>query len=168
MNTSHEHILNEDLKMNPSCEEDETGNRYPEDEDRVQCRKNLLKVLVEKGVSGKQVFPHEFYNKIFGRSLSSGVRAVLNAQWNSMRDNISSMIEQMTEKTGFSLVLGFGDHSNIFDPCFFNGCHDMHNKTIIQHFICPQVYAGIFFILQIPQILKKDTVVLWNLLVTKL
>ena len=85
--------LNEQLKVAPSMHE-EGGNRHPDDHDRVAAREHLLKTLVEKGVKGGQCDPHEFVKQVFGKGvLSSGVKAVLNGQWNSLRENVVSMTE---------------------------------------------------------------------------
>jgi hypothetical protein len=85
--------LNEQLKVAPSMHE-EGGNRHPDDPDRVAAREHLLKTLVEKGVKGGQCDPHELVGQVFGKGvISSGVRAVLNGQWNSLRENVVSMTE---------------------------------------------------------------------------
>jgi hypothetical protein len=85
--------LNEKLKVAPSMYE-EGGNRHPDDPDRVAAREHLLKTLVEKGVKGGQCDPHELVKQVFGKGvISSGVKAVLNGQWNSLRENVVSMTE---------------------------------------------------------------------------
>ena len=85
--------LNEKLKVAPSMYE-EGGNRHPDDPDRVAAREHLLKTLVEKGVKGGQCDPHELVKQVFGKGvISSGVKAVLNGQWNSLRKNVVSMTE---------------------------------------------------------------------------
>jgi hypothetical protein len=85
--------LNEKLNVAPTMYED-GGNRHPDDPDRVAARKHLLKILVEKGVKGGQCDPHELVKQVFKKhGLSSGVKVVLNGQWNSLRENVVSMTE---------------------------------------------------------------------------
>ncbi len=85
--------LNEQLKVAPTMYE-EGGNRHPDDPDRVAAREHLLKTIIEKGVKGGQCDPHEFVKEVFGKGvLSTGVKAVLNGQWNSLRENVVSMTE---------------------------------------------------------------------------
>ena len=88
--------LNEKLKQ-PSNHPN--GNRFPNDEDRVAARNNLLKVLNEVGVNGSQCDPHELVSKVFGKtSLSIGVKSVINSQWISLRDNVLAMIQDRRDK----------------------------------------------------------------------
>jgi len=81
--------------MNP-----ETGNRFPDDPDRVQCRKNLLKTLSPKGqgVKGAQLYPHEYVEQVLSTgNLSSTKELVLNSQWTSMRESIVEMVKKRTD-----------------------------------------------------------------------
>ena len=96
MNRRMKALLNEMKDVIPSCDEDETGNRFPDNEDRVNCRQNVLDCLTKKGLSGKQLYPHEIYQKS-RINLSSGVRAILNAQWNTMKQGIVDVIKNNTE-----------------------------------------------------------------------
>lgn len=82
----------------------ETGNRYPDNPDRVKCRQNLLKVLSAKGkgVKGAQCYPHEYVEQVLGAghqkaNLSLTNKLVINSQWNSMRESIEEMIRKRKE-----------------------------------------------------------------------
>ena len=78
----------------------EAKGRKPrsEDEDRTTCRENLLQMIAEKGAAalkGKQLFPHEIVAQVLGkRELSTGVSAVLNAQWEAIRAGLLEMVAQ--------------------------------------------------------------------------
>ena len=61
-------LLNENVKVNaPTVHEEETGNRYPDDETRITCRKNTLAYYKEAGINSIQtrsVLPHEILYKL--------------------------------------------------------------------------------------------------------
>ncbi|GMI11128.1 hypothetical protein TrVE_jg9611 [Triparma verrucosa] len=80
---------------------DETGDRYPENEDRVAARKHLLDLILKKGsVKGKDLFPHELVEncqKGGYNGMSTGVKAVVNAQWVAMRENVVKMAKERKE-----------------------------------------------------------------------
>tara|TARA_X000000950_G_scaffold280066_1_gene373922 strand:- start:96 stop:1991 length:1896 start_codon:yes stop_codon:yes gene_type:complete len=89
--------LNEKLNQSPSNELN--GNRFPNDEDRITARNNLLAVLKDVGVNGSQCDPHELVNKVLGKlHLSTGVKTVINSQWISLRDNVLAMIHDRRDK----------------------------------------------------------------------
>eukprot|EP00613_Pedinella_sp_CCMP2098_P047460 CAMPEP_0171830218 /NCGR_PEP_ID=MMETSP0992-20121227/8117_1 /TAXON_ID=483369 /ORGANISM="non described non described, Strain CCMP2098" /LENGTH=640 /DNA_ID=CAMNT_0012445529 /DNA_START=99 /DNA_END=2021 /DNA_ORIENTATION=- len=89
-------LLNENVKgPPPSLEQEETGNRHPQDADRVACRKRIRASLLETGLKklkGKQLFPHEIVQKCMktGRGGKGGQSAleleIFNAQWAAIRD----------------------------------------------------------------------------------
>lgn len=99
--------LNEQLKVVPTAYEVD-GNRCPDDPDRVAARHNLLKVLVEKGVHGGQCDPHELVAQVFNKGpLSSGVKAVVNGQWTSLRENVVSQVDhRRAELQALGEILG--------------------------------------------------------------
>jgi hypothetical protein len=88
-------FLNELIKTVPSVEEENTGNRYPNDDDRVAARLRLREVLVTKGVKGTQLFPHEIVQKFVAaryEAVSTAEKDVLEKQWESMRDGVVAQI----------------------------------------------------------------------------
>mmetsp|Transcript_13516 Transcript_13516/g.22225 ORF Transcript_13516/g.22225 Transcript_13516/m.22225 type:complete len:723 (+) Transcript_13516:28-2196(+) len=89
-------FANEDLTRMPNASEEHTGNRFPDREDRVQCRQHLIdSVLNGKGVQGSQNYPHEYVEKVMtGGRLSTTMKLTVNAQWKSMRESILTMVEQ--------------------------------------------------------------------------
>jgi Mg-chelatase subunit ChlD len=84
-------FLNEKVKGVPTAQEIETGNRFPEDENRVACRKRVREALVSKGLKklkGKQLFPHEICKELMGRgstAKSTVELEIFNAQWTAIR-----------------------------------------------------------------------------------
>ncbi|GMH68856.1 hypothetical protein TL16_g05026 [Triparma laevis f. inornata] len=100
MNRKMKSFLNEKLRDSKmqNGEYEETGDRFPENEDRVEARKHLLELILKKGsVKGKDLFPHELVENCqkggYG-GLSTGVKAVINAQWIAMRENVIKMAEE--------------------------------------------------------------------------
>ncbi|CAM9860369.1 unnamed protein product, partial [Ectocarpus fasciculatus] len=84
-------FANELKDQTPSAREEETGNRFPKDEDRVLARRHLIDTLTTKTVKGGQVYPHEFVAKVSGK-MSLTERLAVNAQWTSMRESIAKMV----------------------------------------------------------------------------
>jgi hypothetical protein len=74
-------FLNEELKRLPTAAEEETGNRCPDDEDRILCRQHLRQAAIDKKVKGGQVYPHEIVQTLMGGDVSSLQQTVLDAQW---------------------------------------------------------------------------------------
>ena len=104
-------FLNEHLKEPmPTCgsKYQETGNRYPNNPDRVQARQNLCRSIAAGKVQGKQLFPHEIVQALYGNttgvlnsawecpgggsSASRMEREMLNVQWNDIRQNLLNQL----------------------------------------------------------------------------
>jgi hypothetical protein len=87
-------FLNEKTKAVPTPGEDETGNRFPTDEDRIMCRQNLRQAAVDQKVKGKQVFPHEIVETLFnGRTgISTLQKEVFHAQWKDLREHLLAQL----------------------------------------------------------------------------
>jgi hypothetical protein len=92
--------LNEKKGKKPlECWEEETGNRYPEDEDRVSARQILLASLSK--VKGGVLAPYQLIRKCKDY-LSTSEAAVNEAQWKAMiaevRKNIKAYIKELRVK----------------------------------------------------------------------
>jgi len=72
--------------------EEQTGNRHPEDAERVAARSALRQALVaKKGVHGKALMPHELAAKLMDdrhSALSAVESELMDAQWKSMREGV--------------------------------------------------------------------------------
>lgn len=101
-------FLNEDLKEKLGKDKILTGNRYPENADRVACRKNLVEKLKTGAVNGKQLFPHEIARKFYTGRTSEMEALVCQAQWNSIRDDLLKAMEELraSEDKGGKVDLG--------------------------------------------------------------
>lgn len=86
--------LNELLKEMLTFEQMETGNRYPDNEDRVNARKNLLATIRDpkKSITGKQLMPHELINIFLYRfnNISESEKELLQAQWETLKTTVIS------------------------------------------------------------------------------
>jgi hypothetical protein len=91
-------LLNEKLKGAVTSAEEETGNRYPDDEDRVQARKNLLTMLTDPSkIKTAGVDPHEIM-KAHTSGASSAQKAVANAQWTQKVAEVMDQMRELREK----------------------------------------------------------------------
>jgi hypothetical protein len=97
-------LANEKLKVPPSESELETGNRHPDNPDRVQCRQNLVKALIDGKIKGaaqdldklsKIISEHvkQRYAK-----LSSTERHVISAQWKDIVSKLKAEITKIVEE----------------------------------------------------------------------
>jgi hypothetical protein len=86
--------LNELLNERINVEHNDTGNRFPDNLDRVNARKNLLATIRDpkKSISGKQLMPHEITNLFFNRSsnISDSEKELLFAQWNTLKSTVTA------------------------------------------------------------------------------
>eukprot|EP01032_Pedospumella_encystans_P027353 gene27353-30920_t len=87
-------FLNEKVDVAPGVEEEETGNRFPDSEDRILCRQNLRAAVLNQKVKGKHLFPQKivetfYYSKIV---VSTVEQEVYNAQWKDIRANLLNQL----------------------------------------------------------------------------
>lgn len=82
-------FLNEKIKSTaPDC--DETGNRYPDNKDRVLARNNLKKFILDgklNQLNGKQLDPHEIIAK-FNNPTSSLEKEILYSLWDRKKEDV--------------------------------------------------------------------------------
>ncbi len=91
-----EHI--HDLDIN------ETGDRYPNDPDRVQCRYNLMEVLAKGQIKGASQDLHRLSNLIFTKvssklSITRVERTIIAQQWNDLVSKIISDVNEQIEQS---------------------------------------------------------------------
>jgi hypothetical protein len=102
-------FLNEKVGSVPASHEDETGNRHPENNVRVACRKRLREELVEQKIcklKGKQLFPHELTSKFTTGRISTLEADVLQQQWNDIRENVKAAMSTAGDGDGKAIDLG--------------------------------------------------------------
>ena len=86
-------LLNEKLNQDPIGTEEETGNRYPDNEDRIACRNNILEHIVSgRKINGKQLHPHELVKKALNRP-STAKKKLTNAQWGDLLNSVKEQIQ---------------------------------------------------------------------------
>ena len=84
--------------------EEETGNRFPDDEGRVACRQALRKATIENKVCGKVLLPHELVSQLLKKSLISRDESlVYDAQWQKI---IEGVLETTSKFLGTDAPLG--------------------------------------------------------------
>ena len=64
--------------------QDKHGNPRSENPKRVRLAERFMEHIVEKGVNGKQLMPHEIVSKIMRGNISREEEMVLDAQWKSL------------------------------------------------------------------------------------
>ncbi len=96
-------FLNEKLKEVPTNAQSDTGNRFPEDVDRVQARQKLRDVVLNKSatIKGGQLYPHElsakYMNGGYGRrgqaEMSTLEKDIIQAQWVDLRTKLVEKLQ---------------------------------------------------------------------------
>ena len=103
-------LLNEELKVTPSVYQYETGNRYPNDPGRVECRQKTLTAAIEGALNGKQLMVDELVRKVPCTStLSAGVKLTIDAMAEAILTDVKSKID--TDESTLSQVLCLCDVS---------------------------------------------------------
>jgi Domain of unknown function (DUF2828) len=93
-------FLNESVNSTPSDAEESTGNRYPDDEKRVACRKRLGDAMLEEGkrkLNGKQLFPHEIAKQLMHGTTSSMEKTLMQSQWAAIRESVKEAMGTLHE-----------------------------------------------------------------------
>lgn len=91
-------FLNEKVRGRVLPGDSETGNRHPDDDDRVVARKKLRAAVSRPGaqiVKGGQLQPHEIAReamKTARHALSDAEVDVLNAQWDTLRETVREQL----------------------------------------------------------------------------
>jgi hypothetical protein len=82
----------------------ETGNRFPDDLNRVECRKNLLLATVTGKVCGKVLMPHELVSQLMSMSsITDAESSVYDTQWLKI---IEGVLETITKFLGIDAPCG--------------------------------------------------------------
>lgn len=112
-------FLNEKLKDQLTVETIETGNRYPDREDRVTARKTLRTTVREGKVKGGQLFPHTITNG-FGLSCENGHLGVKNEPSLSEKEVLEGQWKDLVDKSrlaGGRAILPMADVSGSMYHC---------------------------------------------------
>lgn len=92
---SRKAFLNEKLKRSGwlSAEEEETGDRFPDDADRVACREHVQRAALEK-LKGARVFPHEIVKTTINARRASRLEDdVADAQWRDIVEDLRRSVD---------------------------------------------------------------------------
>lgn len=92
LNKFRKAFLNESIKEPLLHNDIATGNRYPDDDDRVLCRQHLLEKTQSKDIHGKQVMPHILVEQIINRLLTWSEEKLFNIQWEKIKEDVLNQI----------------------------------------------------------------------------
>ena len=95
LNRSMAALLNEKRKEPPAPHQAQTGNRFPDLEDRIQCRSNFLEYLPK--MKGTAVEFYEILQKVM-TTKSETQQVVLRAQWDAKVKAVREEIKQFREE----------------------------------------------------------------------
>ena len=104
-------FLNESSKTNIPFSKKETGNRYPNDIDRVQCRQNLIQFIKDgklNKLNGKQLDPHEIMNELIYAD-SDEFKAILHSMWDRKKEDILRQINEFSYENRIAYKIGIGN-----------------------------------------------------------
>jgi Domain of unknown function (DUF2828) len=106
-------FLNEKIGTVPAVAEDATGNRFPDNMVRVQCRERLRQELLTSELKGKQLFPHEI---VFQKKTTSTLETdLLQLQWNDIRKNVKESMSKVRKSEGGEQKVDLGNMVAIAD-----------------------------------------------------
>lgn len=98
-------FLNEKVRGEMLVTDNETGNRFPNDLDRVECRKNFLNSIKSGKINGKQLMPHEIVRTFFSlcnfrsNTISNSEIELLETQWEKIKESILPPRDDNNENT---------------------------------------------------------------------
>lgn len=96
LNRFRKAFLNENVRGELSVEEEGTGNRYPDDPKRVECRRHLRESIEKGKIQGKVLQPHEIVNLYFDKKTSTLEDYMLGAQWEKIKGEVVKSFEALT------------------------------------------------------------------------
>jgi hypothetical protein len=104
-------FLNESLKNKIPPKDKETGNRYPNNTDRVQCRQNLVQFIKDgklNKLNGKQLEPHEILRELT-YSESDEFKSILHSMWDRKKEDILQQIKEFSYENRIACNIGIGN-----------------------------------------------------------
>ena len=91
-------FMNEKLKEVPKPYQETTGNRHPDNKDRVQSRRNLKTMLEGKAadkLKATTMEPHEIMSKIMSGSVSNMEKEVLTTMWENKKTDVKKHLAEV-------------------------------------------------------------------------
>ena len=103
-------LLNEKREALNDSEYEYTGNRFPENIDRVACRHNLIEYITEsKNINCSQLYPHQIIGD-FTKRISSSEKTINKKIWDSLikytKDRVYKYIEENTLQGNRTITMG--------------------------------------------------------------
>ena len=85
--------------------QEETGNRFPDDPNRVKCRKNLQLASAKGKVCGKVLQPHELVKQLMTNPHISSVEcSVYDAQWMKIKEGVLEGIAKFVSQSDSTTI----------------------------------------------------------------
>jgi hypothetical protein len=85
--------------------QEETGNRFPDDPNRVQCRNNLQLASAKGKVCGKVLQPHELVKQLMTNPHISSVEcSVYDAQWMKIKEGVLEGIAKFVSQSDSTTI----------------------------------------------------------------
>lgn len=104
-------FLNEASKIKIPPSKKETGNRYPDVLDRVQCRHNLIQFIKDgklNKLNGKQLEPHEIMKELIYAD-SDEFKSILHSMWDRKKEDILQQIKDFSYENRIGYKIGIGN-----------------------------------------------------------
>jgi hypothetical protein len=88
-------MLNEHRRIIPDVSNDTTGNRYPDNQDRIDCREHYIDhVTSGKHINASAVLPNQIAHVfISNNQVSTQNKLIAEAQWASLLDNVKARMD---------------------------------------------------------------------------
>lgn len=106
-------FLNEKRNGTVESHYEETGNRHPNDTNRVQCRKNFrANITNPSNINASQLFPHEITYPI-QNTTSITQRDYYNAMWESLIENYETKLDASRQKFAEEIAKNGGSDDEV-------------------------------------------------------
>ena len=98
-------LINEKKKIPLSHEQQETGNRFPQEPDRVGCRQNMMRSVEDNKcnqLKGKQLYPYENVAKLMYEVPDDLGIKILQSMWNDIAKNLKTQLKSQADSSSKS------------------------------------------------------------------
>jgi hypothetical protein len=116
LNNNRKAFLNEHLSKTLTIQEENSGNRFPKDEERIKCRKNLINNVVKGKINAKELFPHIIIKKLINHTsnnsnLSYTENILIKKQWEIIKESVLNNLCEKKEKCSLGNIVPIVDVS---------------------------------------------------------
>lgn len=134
---------NELLKEDVPKSMEETGNRYPDNMDRVTARKNLLKSIEDTGLKGLMTDIRKMSDAIFKDVYMQGTCKASKMKRLTVAAQFKDLVSRLKEKVDAVVIQQKADNANFIDPRDVLGMVDVSGSMVSANVLSIAIMLGV-------------------------